>query len=252
MAAGGAKVDCLSNSSQSSRRTVGARGTLGRRGFTLVEVMIAVVIIALAVAPSISAIQSGRIAARSTSLEVIGQDLASSMMELIKRSGFDEIVYGGDLPTIMDTAATVSPLLELPRQIGSSGGATANTLPGGPPGSVSDTAMEAFLTGWRAGTVDRGAGVVTSSTNYLFFSDDQIAALSGYDNAADVPEEVSVLNAQYCWGFFVTTDPAGGAGGAIGYPLKHVTVVVKWRDVRRNRPQYVAIESYVSAVGPRL
>jgi prepilin-type N-terminal cleavage/methylation domain-containing protein len=223
-----------------------------RTGFTLVEVMIAVSIIAIAVLGSITAIQTGRIHARSISQEIIGQNLAAAMMELVKRSGYDEIGYGEDLPGIMGTASTVNPLLEMPRQVGSSAGDTDDDLPGGPPGGVSANDFADFLADWRTGEIDPSSQVVANSTNYLFFSDDQIAALSGYDDADDIPDGVNVLDSQFAWGVFVATDAAGSGGGAIGYPLKHLAIVVKWIDPRKQNTRYIVLESYISQVGPRL
>jgi prepilin-type N-terminal cleavage/methylation domain-containing protein len=223
-----------------------------RRGFTLLEVMIAVAIIAIAMTSSIATIQMGRVHARAVSLEVIGQNLAVAMTELVKRSGYTEIAYGQDLPSILGTASSINPLLELPRQSGSSSGSTLTVLPAGPPGGVTNLVMEDFLQDWRDGTIDFSSSVVSGSTNYLYFSDDQIAALSGYEDADSVPEGVSVLDAQFAWGVYVTTDAAGGSGGAIGYPIKHLAIVVKWDDPRRASTQYVVVESYVSQVSPRL
>ena len=223
-----------------------------KSAFTLIEVMIAVAIIAIAMIPSIATIQAGRINARAMTLEMIGQNMAVAMMELVKRSGYSEIDYGESLPAILSTAATVNPLLELPRRAGSSSGAEVALLPAGLPGGVAEDDFLTFLQDWRDGDLDTDNTIITNDTNYLFYSDDQIAALSGYDDADSVPDDETVLDAEFAWGFYVSDDAAGAGGGAIGHPLKHIAIIVKWTEPRRDRTQYVIVETFVSEVSPRL
>src|SRR5689334_16464899 len=104
--------------------------------FTFVEVIIAVLIIALCLVPTIGTIQAARIRARAVGLNLIGENLAVAMMELIKRSGYNEIAYGQAMPAVLGTSTTVNPLLDFPRRVGSSSGAVASTIPAGPPGGV--------------------------------------------------------------------------------------------------------------------
>jgi prepilin-type N-terminal cleavage/methylation domain-containing protein len=221
-------------------------------GFTLIEVMIAIGIIAVVLIASVSTIQTARIRARSVGMNLIGQNLSAAMMELIKRSGYMEISYNQTLPGILVTANTINPLLDFPRQLGSSTGASSLSIPAGAPGGVSNTTMDVFLSDYHSGSADRESTVITSGTNYLFFSPDQIAAMNGYDDSASVPQGTNLLDPQFAWSVYIKVDPAGNSGGAVGYDIKRVVVIVKWFDPRRNRDDFTLLDSYVSRVAPRI
>jgi len=229
---------------------------LEKSGFTLVEVMFAVLIIGIAIVPSVTMIQQVRVRSRSVGLALIGQNLAVAMTELIKRSGYNEIEYDEPMPDVLDTGSAPNPLLEIPRSIVGDPNSTVANLPAGPPGGANATQMEAFLQRFREGDPDLESTVLASNTNYLALSRDQVAALNGYANFASlsVDEAETLLDPQYAWGFYVADgDPAGVIGGGVASTgVKRVVVVVKWIDVRRNRSDFTVIETYVSEVGSRL
>lgn len=227
-----------------------------RRGFTLIEVMMAVLILGIAIVPSITMIQQARIQARSVGLMLIGQNLAVAMTELIKRSGYNEIAYDQPMPDILDAGSAVNPLLEIPRSpVGSPTVEVAN-LPAGAPGGASAAQVEVFLQRFNDGDPDLDSLVIGNDTNYLALSRDQVAALNGYDDFASLTSEqaATLLDPQYAWAFYVTDgDPAGTIGaGAPNTGVKRVVIIVKWRDVRLDRVGFTMIETFVSEVGPRL
>ncbi len=218
--------------------------------------MFAIGIFGLVLLPSIGTIQSARLQTRSVSLNLVGQNMATAMMELVKRSGYNEIAYGQSLPSILDTAQVPSVLLDFPRSAAPGLDTREPALPGGAPGGASAEAMALFLSSFREGRINPESPIVTNNTNYLFFSRDQVAAMNGYDRWEFVPveEQESLLDPQFAWGLFVTDgDPAGViAGGVPGSAVKRIAVVVKWNDLRTGRPGFTVLETFVAEVGPRL
>ena len=169
------------------------------------------------------------------------------------------IAYSQVLPDILTTADTINPLLDFPRQMDSSSGSLSSTIPGGAPGGVGESTMDAFLANYHSSSNDRDSTVITSDTNYLFFSPDQIAAMNGYDenssydeNSPDDPQGANLLDSRFAWSVYIKVDPAGNSGGAIGYDIKRVAVIVKWFDPRRGRNDFTLVDSYVSRVAPRI
>lgn len=238
-----------------NRRT-GTRPGYSSKGFSLLEVLFAMVILTIAIVPSIMTVQQTRIRARSVGLNLIGQNLAVAMTELVKRSGYDEIAYAQAMPDILDAGSIPNPLLDFPRSEGSPGGDQQSVIPAGPPGDASEGEIDSFLATLRSGEFDHESSLITSNTNYLFFSPDQIAALNGYESFDAVPDDLKerLLDPQYAWGLIVRDgDPDGDVGGGVvNTGLKHIVVIVKWIDVRRNRRDYTALETYVSEVAPRM
>ena len=85
-----------------------------RRGVTLVEALIGVGLMGLVLVPSLLTIQWSRLQSRNISQEMIAQNVAVALMEMVKRSGYNEIAYGQPLPDVLDTTGT-NPLLDFPR-----------------------------------------------------------------------------------------------------------------------------------------
>lgn len=227
-----------------------------RAGFSLVEVMIAVAIMGIIIVPAIGTIQAGRVRARAVGLNLIGQNLAVSLMEEIKRAGFGEIAYGRPMSDIMDTPAVPSPLLDFPRAETEGDTVKAVNLPDGAPGGSTASEIQDFVNQYRTGAPDRTSSVLTSDENYYYFTPDQIAAMNGYANFAAVPDadKAKVLDARFAWGVYLGDgDPADAIGG--GDPLTRLTrivTIVKWNDPTRNRLEFTIVESFVSEVAPRM
>lgn len=218
--------------------------------------MFAIGIFGVILLPAIGTIQSARLQTRSVSLNLVGQNLATAMMELVKRSGYNEIAYGQPLPSILNTAQVPSVLLDFPRSAAPGIDAQEPSLPSGAPGGVSPESMASFLSDFRAGQINPASPIIVSNANYLFFSRDQVAAMNGYDRWEFVPaeEQESLLDPQYAWGLFIADgDPAGIiAGGVPGSAVKRIAIVVKWNDPRSGQARFTALETFVAEVAPRL
>jgi prepilin-type N-terminal cleavage/methylation domain-containing protein len=225
-------------------------------GFTLVEVMVAMLIVSIALIPSIAAIQRVRIHARSTSYNLVGMNLAVAMTELVKRSGYNEIDYGQPMPAILDVATIPSALLDFPRSNATGTETDLANLQAGIAGGASETQLGAFVSSIRNGAPNRTSPVVASDTNYLFFSPDQVAVMNGFPDfdSLEPEQQAELLNPGYAWGIAITdADPGDTIGN--GFPntgLKKLTVIVKWTDVRRNLTDFAVLETIVAEMAPRM
>lgn len=228
----------------------------GPRGFTLVEVMIALGVIGVILMPAVGTIQLMRVQSRTVGLHLIGQNLAVAMTELVKRSGYSEIAYGQQLPGILDTSTVVNPLLDFPRSSTPGADPSQENLPLGAPGGASVAAIDTFLSRLHTGDPDYGSPVLTGDANYFFLSNDQVAALNGYANMDAVPDEERerLLDPGYAWAVSIRNgDPLGEIGGGMAMTgVKHLVVIVKWTDPSRNRPDFAVVESFVAEVAPRM
>jgi prepilin-type N-terminal cleavage/methylation domain-containing protein len=229
---------------------------LSDRGFTLVEVMVAVVIVSVALIPSILTIQRVRLHARSTSYNLVGMNLAVAMTELVKRSGYNEIAYNQPMPDILGVDDVPNPLLDFPRSNKLGTETDFANLQAGIAGGATDSQLDAFVAGVRSGSPNRNSPVVTSDTNYLFFSPDQVAAINGYADFDSVPEEeqAQLLNPGFAWGIAITDADPGQAigGGFMNTGLRKITVIVKWTDVQRGLIDFAVIETVVAEMAPRM
>lgn len=227
-----------------------------RRGFTFIEVLIALFVAAIALIPSIAMIQQTRIHSKSVGYNLVGMNLAVAMMELVKRSGHNEIEYGQPMPAILDVASIPSPLLDFPRSNADGTETGYSLLQSGIAGDATQSQLDAFLQSVRDGNPDRDSPVVTNDENYLFFSPDQVAAMNGVDdlNSLTEEEQARLLNPGYAWGIAISNaDPANAIGA--GFPntgLKRIVVIVKWTDVRRGFLDFAVLESIVAEVAPRM
>lgn len=210
------------------------------KAFTLVEVMVAVVIVATSVPASLLTIQWARVQSQNLSLEMVGQNMAVALMEMIKRSGYDAVAYGQDLPNLL-TASTGSKLLEFPRTP-IAGGAQAGKLPAGAAGGATSPAAYKYTKGLTPSTA------LTSNTNYLTLSADQIAALNGYANNASVPSGVGLLNPNMAWGVYIQaqTNPV------MTNPVKLVVVVIKWKSNYGGRVRFATVSTLISSKVQRI
>lgn len=234
----------------------GRRTRPAATAFTLVEVLIAMVIVSVALIPSILTIQRMRLHARSTSYHLVGMNLAVAMTELVKRSGYDEIAYGQPMPDIMGVDVVPSPLLDFPRSNKQGTETDFANLQAGIAGGASQEQLDAFVASVREGEPNRNSPVVTSDTNYLYFSPDQVAAINGYEDFDSVPveERDELLNPGYAWGIALTDADPGDAigGGFMNTGLRKITVVVKWTDVQRGLIDFAVIETIVAEMAPRM
>jgi type II secretory pathway pseudopilin PulG len=175
-----------------------------RRGMTLIDSLFATMIVAVVAGGSLTAIQWSRLQSRNLSLDVMAQNMAVSLTEMVKRSGYGEIEYGASLPDLLVTSDT-SPILNFPAgenppedptlPAGAAGGATSST--------AYDTPSNRSI-----------PSAVSSNTNYLALSNDQIAALNGYASySAAQSAGASLLNPGLLWGIFIEKqiDPDTGA-----------------------------------------
>lgn len=224
--------------------------------FTLIEVLVAMLIVSIALIPSIAAIQRMRLHSRSTSYNLVGMNLAVAMTELVKRSGYNEIDYNQPMPAILDVSTIPSALLDFPRSNADGTETSIGNLQGGVAGGANETELSAFVASIRNGAPDRTSPVVTNDTNYLFFSPDQVAVMNGYTDfdSLEPEQQAELLNPGYAWGIAITdADPGDVIGN--GFPntgLKKLTVIVKWTDVRRNLIDFAVLETIVAEMAPRM
>jgi hypothetical protein len=226
------------------------------RGLTFIEILMAIFVVSVALIPSIAMIQQTRIHARSVGYNLVGMNLAVAMTELVKRSGYNEVEYGFELPGILDVADAPNPLLDFPRSNADGSETGIDVLQAGIAGGATQAQLEAFLENAREGTPDRNSPVLTSDTNYLFFSPDQIAAMNGIDDLNELSEEEQdeLLNPAYAWGIAIENgDPLDEIGqGFPGTGIKKVVIIVKWRDVRRGFRDFAVIETMLAEKANRM
>lgn len=241
-----------------------------KRAFSLLEVMFAIMIIAIIMVPSITAIQSSRMRMRSVSQHLVAENLAVSVMEMVKRAGFFDYAYGNSFNYVNNQDSLPSPLLDFPRSDEpGEDGAMQNTLPAGAPGGVTDDEFAQFLSDYRSGAVSMKElaedTAIADDTNYYFYSPNQVAAINGYDSWDDIPAEdddstpninedktQTLLDPQYAWGFYVQSNDGPDGTANTTDDLRHVAVVVKWIDTRTGDRRFVALESWIVYVAHRL
>jgi len=218
----------------------GARESRGapsnhRKGYTLIEAVVGVGLMALVLVPSLLTIQWARLQSRNVSLEMIAQNVAVALMEMIKRSGYNEIAYGQPLPDVLDTTGT-SPLLDFPRT-SMTGSAVLTALPAGPAGDATHPSQYRYTSGLTP------SPQISSDANYMRFSADQVAALNGYaDAAAAAGAGAKLLDPQLAWGVYIEahTTPA------MTYPVKLIVIVVKWKGNWGQRVRFTVLRTLVS------
>ncbi len=235
-------------------------------GFSLLEALIAISVMTVALVPAILTVQQGRIRNRSNGYNMIAEHLAVSVMELVKRPGFTQNAYTTNLPDVLDTSTVPSALLDFPRldSPAAAGGTHQAGMPAGPPGGVTATEFKTFLANYRNSTLSMDEmvsnTVITNNTNYYFFDSDQIAEMNGFtsddDPALTDEERAKLLDAQYSWGYFcediVNNHPDNDAVPSTMDDLRHMVVIVRWLDVRRNERMFTLLESYTVRQAPRL
>ena len=202
-----------------------SRNRICGRGFTLVETLIAVGIIGITISGSLLTIQASRLHSRNVSLEMVAQNMAASLMEMVKRSGYNEVAYGSDLPDLLQTNTT-SAILNFPA------GETPPEqpkLPAGAAGGATDPTA-----------YDNPSAL--SNANFLKMSADQIAALNGYQNDAAVPDGVNLLDPKLEWGVYIEEQ----SDVTIVYPVKLVVIVVKWKSNWGERDRLVTLRTLIS------
>ena len=207
----------------------------GRRGFTLVEAVIGVGLMGLVLVPSLLTIQWSRLQSRNISQEMIAQNLAVALMEMVKRSGYNEIAYGQPLPDVLDTTAT-NPLLDFPRTA-MTGTTVLTALPPGAAGNA--IAPEQY----RYAASLAPTAQVSSNVNYMRFSASQVAALNGYPTLQAAQDAgAKILDSQLAWGVYIEehTTPA------MTYPVKMLVVIVKWRANYGERVRFTTLRTLVS------
>jgi Tfp pilus assembly protein PilV len=170
------------SASEPKGRIVPLGGGRSSRGLTFVEILIAMFVMSIALIPSIAMIQQTRVHARSVGYNLVGMNLAVAMTELVKRSGYNEVAYGWELPGILDVTDAPNPLLDFPRSNADGSNTEINELQAGIAGGATQAQLDAFLEAAREGAPDRDSPVLTSDTNYLFFSPEQIGAMNGIDD----------------------------------------------------------------------
>lgn len=241
-----------------------------KRAYSLLEVLFAVMIIAIIMVPSISAIQASRVRMRSMSQHLVAENLAVSVMEMIKRAGFSDYQYGNAFQQTLAQDAMASPLLDFPKNdAAGEDGAEQSALPAGAPGGVEDDEFATFLSDYRSGEVSMTElaenDAIASDENYYFYSQNQVAAINGYASWADIPDEdddstphvnedktQTLLDPNYAWGFFVQSHDGPDATSLTTDDLLHVAVVVKWLDTRTGVRRFVVLESWIVYVAHRL
>jgi len=241
-----------------------------KRAYSLLEVLFAIMIIAIIMVPSISAIQASRVRMRTLSQHLVAENLAVSVMEMIKRAGFSDYAYGNAFQQTLDQDAMASSLLDFPKNDEpGEDGTEQNALPAGAPGGVENDDFAAFLSDYRSGEVSMDElaeeTAISSDENYYFYSQDQVAAINGYESWADIPAEddestpgvnedktQTLLDPQYAWGFFVQGHDGPDGTADTTDDLLHVAVVVKWIDTRTGVRRFVALESWIVYVAHRL
>lgn len=238
-----------------------------RRAYSLIEVLIAISIITIIMVPAIGTIQGARLRSKSTSVNLMSENLAVTLMELVKNYNWSASPYGTSIGNVdVDAGASLNPLLNIPRSSAPGGGGTTQAnMPAGPPGGASQSNFEQFLSDFRTGAktmAQLGAdSIITNNQNYYFYNRDQIAALNGYSsyaawqtamNALPANKRTPLLDSQIGWGFFVRAftgykniDPAQD----VADDMRHVAVIVKWRDPSKNPNQaaswqFTILESY--------
>ena len=195
----------------------------------------AVGLMALVLVPSLLTIQWVRLQSRNVSLEMVAQNVAVALMEMVKRSGYNEIAYGQPLPDVLDTTGT-NPLLDFPRT-SMTGSAVLTTLPAGTAGDATDPSQYRYTSGLTP------SSQISSDANYMRFSADQVAALNGYaDAAAAAGAGAKLLDPQLAWGVYIQdhTTPA------MTYPVKLVVIVVKWKGNWGKRARFTVLRTLVS------
>ena len=211
-----------------------------RRGYSLIEVMVGVALIAVLLPGAITAIQWSRIQSRNISLGILGENVAQALMEMVKRGGYENIWYGREFPDLTGLGeggeTGDNPLLDFPRT--NSSGGLATNLPSGAAGIAAN-----------AGGYDRGEdgsvpAAVLSPDNYLELSADQIAALNGYGSASDVPEDTNLLDPNLAWGIYVEEETS------VSNPnnaYKLVVIVVKWQNANSGKVRFTTSRALVWA-----
>lgn len=205
--------------------------TLQRAGISLVEVMVSVMILSFTLPASMIGIQWGRKRSLDTSLEMTGQNLAVSLMEMIKHD-YAEIRYGGSLADLIPESTV--PILNFPT-VGMANPSNP-TLPAGAAGNA--TGPEAYnLSNGQA------PSAITSNSNYLTLTANQIAMLNGYPNASAAAGK-PLLDANLAWGVYIE-DQAASSKVSLG-TYKLVIVVVKWRARQGAVWRYTTLRTIIS------
>ncbi len=218
---------------------------LPARGYSLVEVLVGVALISILLPGAITAIQWSRIQSRNISLGILAESAAQSLMEMVKRGGYENIAYGGAIPAPIESGeegggTSDNPLLDFPRM---QAGVLMNSLPRGAAGNAGD-----------AGGYDRDEDgavppAILSPEYYLEMSADQIAALNGYRSMSDVPEDTNLLNPHLSWGIYVEVqgmpDEVQGMPDPNAYKL--VIIVVKWQNANSGKVRYITSRALVWA-----
>ena len=202
--------------------------------FSLVEVMVAIVILAFTLPGSMLAIQWARIRSEDTSLEMIGQNMAVSLMEMIKHD-YAEIRYGGSLADLVPESNV--PILRFPT-VGNPNPSNP-TLPTGSAGNGSGPEAYRFLSNGQV------PPAIVSDANYLRMDAEQIAMLNGYASASAAAGK-PIRDMNLSWGVYIE-DQASGSANTLG-SYKLVIVVVKWRAHRGQTWRFATLSSIVSSV----